>query len=200
MLPYFKVSAIKSDLDCSFLLPQEKEEFLRLRFLKRRIEWLNARYVAKQLISEKMSCDFQGILIYSNSNRVPFASVKGRDFRISLSHRDNLCGCAFNPNFSPYIGLDIEKLEKREKIWVEDFFDKDEKKTNLDGLISLWALKESVLKMFGLGLNVDIKEIKLKNGKITFSGKLERRSNEFKSDVNYKIYEKENYVIALSWI
>jgi len=201
MLPFFKIEAIK-EIDDFFLLAEEKKEFLKFKIPKRKIEWLSSRFIAKKLISEKFNCEFSNIQIYNDSDRKPFAIVNNKKFRISISHRENLCGCAFNSNLSPFIGIDIEKIEEKDKTWIEEFFDQDEiLNKDLSGLIELWSLKEALLKMLGLGLSIDIREIKIKNAKIIFS---ENIMSLFKGisfqDLKYKIYKRNNYIISLAWI
>ena len=87
---------------------------------------------------------------------------------ISLSHSHGVAISAVVPE-GTIIGCDLEKIEKRSPLFIEDYFTEREKSVILgdtDNQTSLlanlmWSAKESVVKALRVGLSVDTKLIEI---------------------------------------
>ncbi|GAB4033987.1 MAG: hypothetical protein Fur0012_14080 [Elusimicrobiota bacterium] len=180
---------------------RERESFESFKSPKRKMEWYWARVAAKQLLSEVFSENPAKIEILSNKDRAPYAVLKGRKIPISLSHRENLCGCAVT--ISGHVGLDIEKKEKKDLSLFSEYLDEAEYSyciSHPDSFSAVWALKEASLKMLGLGLSVSAKEAAVREKDIIFSGRaLEKAILLGAEKPNFELIEKDDYHIALTW-
>lgn len=158
-----------------FLSPQERERLTSLRFQKRRQEWLHGRWVAKHLIQRVLS-DFgeltlSEISIENRADGSPWVFVKGEEVQgeLSISHREGWACAAFSQNTEISLGIDVEKIEKRDPAFYMDYFT-DREKVNR-ALISemseemyytfLWSTKEAALKALKLGLRIDTRKIEI---------------------------------------
>ena len=65
------------------------------------------------------------------------------------------------------LGVDIEKVEKRKKAWINDYFTPEEVSSagnNHDQpvrLTMLWSVKEAFVKAIGAGLRFDLRDIQV---------------------------------------
>lgn len=158
----------------TWLSLQEKERLTTLRFQKRRDEWLHGRWVAKHLLKRvHPSCEFlppSDILIVNRLDGSPFIRIQDQDVPgdLSISHRDLWAGAAFTPGEYFCIGIDMEKVEKREPSFYWDYF--TEKEIDSAGRFPLsgeeyytllWSAKESVVKALKTGLRIDVQKIEI---------------------------------------
>ncbi|PIS47422.1 MAG: hypothetical protein COT17_03535 [Elusimicrobia bacterium CG08_land_8_20_14_0_20_51_18] len=201
--PYLKIREVKPETNFSRLSAAEKNEFEKLKTPKRRDEWLASRLAAKELISEALGGTPDGIEVFSDADRKPLARAGGKEFYISLSHRDALCACAINRALTPLIGVDVEKIEKRSEAWKKDFFTAGEYGAcagSEEKFTETWTLKEAALKMLGLGLSVDAREAEIAGERVKFAGRaLERYEKLGSPAIRWKSVRKENYIISVLW-
>jgi len=161
-----------------FLSASEQRTFKRLRFPKRREEWLLGRWTAKQLLRRSLE-GYEGLALSVISVGVdpdgaPYLSVQGEGrlpASLSISHRAGRAVCALSPALSPTIGVDLECVEPRPRAFVEDFFTAQEAARvwacapeRRDTLVTaMWSAKEAVLKAFREGLRVDTRAIEVRH-------------------------------------
>lgn len=87
----------------------------------------------------------------------------------SLSHRDDYAFCAVIADPQVKTGVDLEKIEPREKHFLTDYFLPSEQlwvdssPRNIRNLLTtlIWSAKESVLKALGVGLRWDTRQVEI---------------------------------------
>jgi phosphopantetheinyl transferase len=157
------------------LLSSREEEILAgLSFLPRRRKWLLGRVAAKRLVGETpglTDLPAAGITVLNRASGQPFVLVEGQGewgFPISISHRGEL-GLAAAPSISGLaIGADLETIEPRDLALVRQFFTEREATLVAEAgpacdevVARIWSAKEAVLKLLGLGLRLDTREIEV---------------------------------------
>ncbi len=161
--------------DNLWLTPAESETFSRLRFPKRREDWLLGRWTAKSCLaayaqSSRVCPDLSRIEIRSQSSGAPFGVLLDQDsyLSISLTHRGGKAMCAFAPsNIS--VGCDLELVEERSSEFLSDYFTREEQlvveRTAMQEralvMNMLWSAKESALKAMCTGLRLDTKTVRV---------------------------------------
>ncbi len=202
MKPHIRTNLVKEhgSLDC--FSQREREIFMSLKNPRRKNEWYWARMSAKRLLSDIYGVGCEEAEILNMDNREPYALVNGRKIRISLSHRDGLCGCAVSVSDRP-VGFDIEKMETRNLDFFEEYLNENEFEfclKNPGAFPSVWALKEASLKMLGLGLSVSAKEVNISGNSLSFSGKALEKSRELKMEnAEFEIRQEKDWVMASVW-
>lgn len=204
-VPYFSVKKI-SDIVCDIdkLCDFEKKQYLSFKSEKRRLEYLSSRIFAKNFIANVLDLNENKIWVLNDKDRKPYVCFDGKEFYISISHRGGYVGVAFNRDFNPFIGIDIEVFNKDKDYsflysYLTDF-EKKHIKTTID-VIRLWSVKESVLKLFGKGLSVDTKLVEIIDDNISVKGSLIDLANNYKIDrINYKVTGTKDVIVAISWI
>ena len=155
-----------------------EEELLRLaglRFEKRRSEWLLGRWTAKRLLQHCLD----GVIaptrlqIFNDESGQPYV-VDDRGERmggcLSISHRAGRALCAWTPEPCAKMGADLELLEPRDPIFIEDYLGTSEKGLALacngvrrDLFVTLaWSAKEAVFKALGTGLRMDTRSVEVR--------------------------------------
>ncbi len=170
----------------------------RLATPKRRREWLAGRLAAKraliQYLSERGIAASPGDMEIRNSpERRPYAAFPSswntRAPALSISHARDYAGCAVLSEGA--VGLDIERIEPRDPSWPWVMADPSELDDSLLAsparLTALWTIKEAVLKALGLGLSVDLRDLRVEGGRLELRGAALRRWQELLSPrVSYK--------------
>jgi malonyl CoA-acyl carrier protein transacylase len=159
-----------------YLSPEEQAAFAKLKVDKRRFEWLSGRVAAKRLLrevrfhSEGSIVAPSAIVVMPDEWGAPKISVVGEnssDIYLSISHAGGLAVAACVIDGQQRCGVDVEVVEKRADSFRRDYFSKKEQawvanKSNPDlALTELWALKESVLKVLGIGARVDMRDVEV---------------------------------------
>ena len=150
-----------------WLSAEEQSCFSRLRFQKRRDDWLLGRWTAKCAIAAYLREGltlFPQITILPDSTGAPTVDIRGRaaDLSLSISHREGRAFAAVGPA-GVTIGADIELVESHSQVFTEDYFTPEETEQlrqphdlHPDALSTLlWSAKESALKLLHLGLRAD---------------------------------------------
>ena len=169
-----------------FLGELEREKLRTLRFPKRRAEWLQGRWAAKTLAQKvlpvcaglPMTC----IQVLNQSSGMPYLKIDdlsgvlspAAQPCLSISHCGRLafCALAFAPDFDEAVGLgaDIERIEARHPLFVEDYFTPRERELIRQNpapdrmATLLWSAKEAVLKALGTGLRLDTRQVEILEG------------------------------------
>jgi len=156
----------------SWLSPHERLILAGMRFSKRRDDWRLGRWTAKRAIQASSptskSLHLSTIEIRAASDGAPEAYLKGRpaSLSISLSHSHGLGLCVVGPEDIP-VGCDLEFVEPRSLIFIEDYFTAEERDSVKDldmdrrALFAtvIWSAKESVLKVLRAGLRRDTRDV-----------------------------------------
>lgn len=161
--------------DDSWLRPNESEVQAALRVQKRRTEWRLGRFAAKHAVAVRLGGDPAEIEVRAAPDGAPEAFRNGEllPLAISISHRLDRAICAVADG-EIAVGCDLELIERREDVFVTDFFTESERRAVVnaapherDALITLiWSAKESVLKALREGLRVDTRDIEVENPEV----------------------------------
>jgi phosphopantetheinyl transferase len=165
----------------SFLTLREMEILGRFTAEKRKVEWLGGRLNMKLLLAEHSANgnDFLSFEILPGADGEPVATLRTGvgvfevplHHSLSLSHREGASASALCADPDAALGIDVELMEPRSELMLEDYFSGREAKI-LAGLptgihpfrIALaWSLKESVLKARRVGLAVPAKSVVIEN-------------------------------------
>jgi 4'-phosphopantetheinyl transferase len=157
-----------------FLSVEEKKRLSELRFQKRRLDWLRGRWTAKKLLLQAdPACGglpIQAIQVANEPEGAPYLLIEGSrryPWTLSISHCGPYALCALAEN---RMGCDLEHIERRPDIFVEDFFTRTEVQRVRDSpqgelrsiLVNLvWSMKEAVLKSIGKGLRLDTRMVEV---------------------------------------
>ena len=119
--------------------------------------------------------DLDAFQIENEAGGQPF--IIGPDGRrmegcLSISHREGKAFCAHTIQPGARLGADLEKVEWRDPIFLEDYLGEDERSLALsfegdrrDFLVTLaWSAKEAAFKALGTGLRMDTRKIEIKSG------------------------------------
>lgn len=160
------------------LCEEEEAAYRALPTPKRRRDWLAGRVAAKRLIGAELSkigghyLDSQ-IKVFNRPSGQPDWSVEVSQalplprWPISISHSSSIAACALNTQEGA-VGMDIESVEERNPAWLEIAFHPSELSPEVrkDPALQtrLWTTKEAVLKLLGLGLRVDLWDVRCAAG------------------------------------
>ena len=145
---------------------------------KRAHEWLAGRVALKRTVQRALASngdkapDRNTIRIVQDDLGNPSAEIAGKSEdrlnEISLSHSNGLAFAAASvPGAFQGLGVDIEKVEKRKKAWINDYFTPEEISSAGNNhnqwvrLTMLWSLKEAFVKAIGAGLRFDLRDIQV---------------------------------------
>ncbi len=113
-----------------FLSGEEKKRLSELRFQKRRADWLRGRWTAKKLLLlVDPGCShlpIQTIQVANEPEGAPFLLISGEQRYpgvLSISHCGSYALCAISDS---KVGCDLEHIERRSDIFIEDFFTRAE--------------------------------------------------------------------------
>ena len=139
----------------------------RLKFRKDRNLSLGVEILLIHAL-ENENIDTQDLVFSTVQNGKP--CLVNRDIQFNLSHSGNISMCAISDK---EIGCDVEKIEKRgrdilriaknfffdnEYRYISDLEDEDER---IDMFFRLWTLKESFMKVTGLGMALPLKDFSI---------------------------------------
>lgn len=158
---------------------------------KRRIDFLSGRIAGKRAVSEYLnitgqaggeSPGFNDIEIRKTDSGAPAVCIMNEksDLLISISHSGRYA-VSMVSDLMHYrgIGIDVEMIEERDNSFLSVAFSDaeiarlrreqknpsgDSGKGMDDEITRHWTIKESMLKSLGIGLNVDLRDIDIKDG------------------------------------
>lgn len=172
------------DLAREYLSDKEKAIFEKKSHPKRRAEWLAGTIAAKNLLGDRK------VPILRKSTGQPY--LEDSSFHLSIAHSAGYAAAAISQR---PVGIDLESVESRDPGWLQIAFAPEEQKRfpkNDQVWTSLWALKEAALKMLGVGLSVDLWNLRvsgsLERPTLSWKGKtLECRSQVFEKPIGYAL-------------
>lgn len=156
-----------------FLSGEEKKRLSEFRFQKRRTDWLRGRWTAKKLLLQTdPACShlpIQDVQVANEPEGAPYVLIGGSQRypgNLSISHCGPYALCALSES---KIGCDLEHIEHRPDIFIEDYFTPAEVQGVFDCpealrpiLVNLvWSMKEAVLKSIGKGLRLDTRVVEV---------------------------------------
>lgn len=154
------------------LSEREYAFYQTLRFPKRRVEWLGGRFALKELVRGVTKAVWQEIELLPGVTGKPLLWVKGKSspLAFSLTHSRGWAAAAVSED-TPFLGIDLEKIEHRIDAWAKDFFHPSELTDTGDAfLTALWTQKEAVVKLLGTGLSLNSYDVRCINGTPSFFG------------------------------
>ncbi len=142
----------------------ESERFAALKVDKRRRDWLLGRWTAKHLLRSMMNSTIplSDIPIRSREDGSPY-SPQFPALSLSISHARERAFCAAAAD--AVIGADIETIEPRNPVFIDDYFTGDEQRivaraADRDTIVTaIWSAKEAASKAVRMGLRLDTRTI-----------------------------------------
>jgi phosphopantetheinyl transferase len=154
----------------------ERSYFDRLRFAKRRLDWLGGRLAAKAAVLNLLQWQTgpQQVEILPDATGQPVVRVSGapRDAEpigVTISHSGQIAAAAaYRRSQAGAVGLDVERLAPVEPALYQIAFTPEEIRY-LEGsaspgerntrVLRLWTAKEAVLKAIGRGLRASLQSV-----------------------------------------
>jgi phosphopantetheinyl transferase len=172
------------DPPSAWLTEAERERAAAFRTAKRRGDWLRGRHAVKTAAIAAIRHRFGvappmvALQVDAEPSGAPFVRLArdGREFlgfapgarlpvAVSISHSAAAVFCLAAAD-GRAVGADLERVEPRSEGFVQDFFSGQEQAlagragSARDLMVAaIWAAKEAVLKVVGLGLTVDSREV-----------------------------------------
>jgi 4'-phosphopantetheinyl transferase len=161
------------------LSADEQVRLAALKTGKRRRDWLLGRWTAKHLVQAYIErqtglrVSLDALTIGTDPDGAPRLIADSpynllpaiANLQLSISHSGDFALCALVEE--GIVGVDIERIERRDWQFVEDYFTADEilqvrvaPAEHCEALITtIWSAKESALKALRLGLSVDTRSV-----------------------------------------
>ncbi|MHA1432212.1 MAG: SDR family NAD(P)-dependent oxidoreductase [Candidatus Heimdallarchaeota archaeon] len=171
------VKAIKKKLkDDNFvqeiLRQDEIEKLNSYEVPKRKVEWFSGLYAAKLAIKQiKPEITYHEIFVVKTALGKPSIKIGKSKSQIylSITHSNGFAVAAVNLDLD--IGIDLEIIEKRSKSLIDEVISPAEKDVILKSkkeiadelLTKIWTAKEAASKVLGVGLNIDLHQLKVSN-------------------------------------
>ena len=160
-----------------WLTPGEAAILARLRYTKRRTEFLLRRLVTKHAVASVTGrstdpATLAGIEVRNAPSGAPYVCVDGVPIEVgvSISDRAGWAICVTSPMEPLAVGCDLELVEPRSRGFVCDFLTATEQRLvgscvagdERDAIANLiWSAKESALKVLGMGLRRDTQTLEV---------------------------------------
>ena len=160
-----------------WLTPGEAAILARLRYTKRRTEFLLRRLVTKHAVASVTGrstdpATLAGIEVRNAPSGAPYVCVDGVPIEVgvSISDRAGWAICVTSPMEPLAVGCDLELVEPRSPGFVDDFLTTTEQRLvglcvageERDAVVNLiWSAKESALKVLGTGLRRDTQTLQV---------------------------------------
>lgn len=156
--------ALRNLDDSSSPLSQaEKLACRRLATEKRRADWLSGRLAAKKALAARMNVSPEDVEVLSESSGRPYCPLPDAP-AFSITHTSAGGLCAVSSGSEP-IGADWETISARGTD-VLAFYTHPHERTpqvlaSAEAQTRLWAAKEAVLKLLGIGLGCDPRDVRI---------------------------------------
>lgn len=159
----------------AWLGPWERERLARMRYTKRRIEFLTSRHAAKLAVlraTGRPDGRLSDVEIRHRPGGAPMALLDGvePDLSISMTDRSGWAAC-LTTSAPVAVGVDLEVVEPRSEAFVRDYFTAAEQRLvnavghgqGADLTANLvWSAKESALKVLRVGLRRDTRSVEVR--------------------------------------
>jgi 4'-phosphopantetheinyl transferase len=149
-----------------WLGPWERDRLDRMRFTKRRMEYLVSRLAGKEAVGAVAGVEPASVEIRNRPGGAPYALVcdASYDATVTLSDRAGWAvGAVSQPGVD--IGVDLELIEPRSERFVADYLTAAEQeavdKDRDFGANLIWAGKEAALKVLRTGLRRATKSVEV---------------------------------------
>ncbi|MCK2215892.1 4'-phosphopantetheinyl transferase superfamily protein [Actinomadura sp. ATCC 31491] len=158
-----------------WLSPAEAARAAGMRFAKRRVEFLVARWTAKEAMRLLYPAEPAELEVRHHPTGAPEAYLRGRPLPVGISLTDRagwaVCLLGLDPGA---VGCDLELVEPRTPGFVADYFTPAERAAiGADPALLpnlLWSAKESALKVLRTGLRRDTRSVEVTLGDRTCDG------------------------------
>ncbi len=145
------------DIDIPFI---DKEFIESNPSEKRRNEYYSSRKLFTALLNE-MKLPLNEIRLKKQELGKPYALINSKMLFTSFSHSNNWVACAISENLD--IGIDCEPLDRKIS---EPLLKRILSKSEMKGLesetkLSIWTMKEAVVKCLGTGIRTSLQKYKL---------------------------------------
>ena len=163
-----------------WLSEREAAQVARIRFTKRRMEYLTRRWTAKRAVATVLDLDhtpmsLATVEVRNRDTGAPYVEVDREPAAIdlSLSDRAGWAVCLVGPPRSAaagLLGIDLEIVEPRTDRFVTDFFTAVEAEYVLglpageprnEAANLIWSAKEAALKLQQVGLRADTRTVEV---------------------------------------
>lgn len=157
----------------SWLAPAERDHLETLRIPQRRNDWRLGRWAAKNALAAALDLSKEAlprleIRPAEDGAPEPFLDAAPIPWALSLTHRDSHAAAAVAPAGTA-LGCDLERIEPRSGLFVQDYFTEAERAViETDRLLLanlFWSAKESALKALRVGLRMDTRDVEVTLGK-----------------------------------
>lgn len=172
----------------ALLNKEEKKELESFTNLKRQQEYLTSRLVLKELAKE-LDLDNEQFVILKDELGCPYGTDHNNSYYVSIAHskKDVFCGIA---SFKS-IGVDLEPLGRQvsPRLMQRIMHPGDADLLAEMEPIRLWTIKESLIKLEGQGLRLNMNEVHVRNNKNGFFVEINNDKTakicSFKADENW---------------
>lgn len=171
---------INEEIDPNVLSQKQRKKYDSFTNEKRKIEFLLGRSLLNQLLIE-IKIDPSSVEVCREEKGKPYAVVDGTILQLSFSHSAQIVMCALSQKYR--IGIDIESADRKinKKTIGRILSEKEWKVIGYENPIKLWTIKEAALKCSGVGLQSNIKDLKIT--KRNNNSCLLRFNNEIKYEI-----------------
>ncbi|MHA1828056.1 MAG: SDR family NAD(P)-dependent oxidoreductase [Candidatus Heimdallarchaeaceae archaeon] len=190
------------------LSTSEREKYRNISNNKRREEYLSGIIAAKELLAniKQNEKEKTNVEIRKTAKGQPYIynlkDEKKSQYNISISHSGDFSIAVIDKN---PLGIDIEKIEEREKVFFKEAFTAKERQViSYDAKLgtTYWTLKEAITKALGEGLHVKLHDIELSyvsenNYKVQFLRKPSGKETPPSNQIELKTESFPNYVISI---
>jgi len=166
--------------DDAWLVPAEAQRLAKMKFTKRRTEYLLRRWTSKQALAaalglhEEVAADptaLARISVLNHWTGAPYALLDGESVGVDISVTDRAgwAVCLVGPGLDA-VGVDLELVEPRSRAFVADFLTAPEQafvegqpdQDARDAVANLmWSAKEAALKVLRMGLRADTRTVEV---------------------------------------
>lgn len=151
------------DQPTSLLSLSERKSCRGLATEKRRVDWLSGRIAAKRALAARMGTSLQEIEILNEPSGRPYSTHPCAP-PFSITHCARGGFCAVSAGTGP-IGADWETIRSRGSEVLAFYTHESERTPSVVdspwAQTRLWAIKEAVLKLLGLGLACDPRDVRI---------------------------------------
>lgn len=200
----------------TLLSPQEALFAAALKTPKRKRDWLAGRLASKRVVAAALAAEgarlaLSEIEIATNTDGSPSVRFPTRPeipggaarWPLSLSHSAS-GGAAVLGRPSTLIGVDLEAVAPRAPAFVslmahETELTEELKRSPLEQA-RLWTLKEAVSKLLGVGLSVDLWDIRFPSGRLELHNKARARWEGLgRPEISFECRADENESLSIAY-